>query len=97
MLAVPPCAMLWARGGRRAKAAPAVTAAALFCNADLPMEVYQAAVRGGSHSAAGWEGRLALAGFFFPLPLALLGAGIFFLVLFARSSPDEPAASAMQE
>jgi hypothetical protein len=90
LLAVPPCAMLWAGKGRFKNAALAVTAFAIFLNGDLPWEVYQAWVRQIHPPMAGFWGGLALMGMFFPVPLMLLTSGFFYLRVAAQSGKQAP-------
>jgi hypothetical protein len=85
LLAVPPAAMLWAEGGRLGKMALAVTSAAVFFNGDLPWNLYQSLLRQTHLAATGFASRVALAGMFFPVPLALLATGLFYLYAGVRT------------
>lgn len=84
ILAVPAFAILWARPGRMAWAALAVTSAAFFFNGDFP---WVALLLGASKLHLfdpGPHQTLAVALSNFPVPFSLLVMGVFYLWVYAR-------------
>jgi len=82
LLAVPACAILWAQGGKIGRLALFVTTAAIFLSGDLPGAIML--ILAGRVSPASLSGRILTGVQVFSIPIALLGAGIFYLWIFAR-------------
>jgi len=79
---VPACAILWAQGGKIGRLALFVTTAAIFLSGDLPGAIML--ILAGRVSPASLSGRVLTGVQVFSIPIALLGAGIFYLWIFAR-------------
>jgi hypothetical protein len=93
LLTIPACAMLWAAGGARRWVALGFTAAAIFVTSDLPIVALVAATGKMAVSPSSPGGKLALLALQ-PAPLVLLGAGCFYLWVFARYKAAEAAVTA---
>lgn len=89
LLAIPACAMLWAKGGLAGRLSLFVRVAALVFTGDLTWAVFLALVQRLPLSPAGISGQLLTSLQVFPAPLSLLVLGIFYLVVYARK-PDYP-------
>lgn len=90
LLAVPACALLWARRGMVGWLALALTTLAFFCNGDLPWIAFAMESDRIHPASAGPYSRLLTAAWDFPVPLSLLALGVFYLWAYAQSvrQPD---------
>jgi glycosyl transferase family 87 len=84
MLAVPACAMLWARRDRIGRLALLVTGAGIVVNGDLFSGVRIVLTRKCIVPDPNFLSRLKMVMLTRPAPLILLGMAIFFLIVFAR-------------
>lgn len=83
LLAVPACVLLWKRRGAVRWAAVVVTWTAFFLNGDLPWVVFLGFVN-RLHPISQPYSRLLTAIWDFPVPLSLLGMGVFYLGVYAN-------------
>ena len=91
LLAIPACAMLWAKGGQVAQWAFAFTAAGVIFTADFPLGII-VVLAGNLHlSPAGFAGKVLTIFLARPAPLVLLAMASFYLWVFLRRAPDSPA------
>ncbi|HEU5350899.1 MAG TPA: glycosyltransferase 87 family protein [Terracidiphilus sp.] len=86
LLAIPACAMLWARRGLLGWLALVITSGAFVLTADLPNVLFAALVKSWHIVAGGWLGKVETILFYRSATLALLAMGVFYLVVYARSS-----------
>ncbi len=89
LLTVPACAMLWAEGGLIGWLALLVTSAGFVLTGDLPWVIFLALIRTLHLPAAGLSGQIVASALVFPVPLALLAMGVFYLWVYARSEEPE--------
>jgi hypothetical protein len=89
MLAIPPCCMLWAERGGRAKIAFWITAAAVLFAGDFPLAVFKTIADLLHVSRAGIGGQLLSLVLIRPESLALLAMGVFYLWIYLRSVAQE--------
>jgi hypothetical protein len=87
MLAVPPCAMLWAEGGLTRWLALLLTSAGIVLTADIPSLILTILTGNFHISAAGLSGHLLTALLMQPTPLILLAMAIFYLWVYVRYDP----------
>ena len=91
LLAIPACAMLWAKGGQIAQWAFAFTTAGVISTADFPLGII-VVLSGNLHlSPVGFAGKALTIFLARPVPLALLAMASFYLVVYLRRAPDSPA------
>jgi hypothetical protein len=92
LLAVPACAMLWAKGNAVGRIAVAVTTAGVLLTGEVLWIIYLAILRNlplpATHSAL----ELRMASQIFPIPLILLVVSVFYLWVYARSGSHETSA-----
>lgn len=91
LLAVPVCAMLWARGGPMRWIALLVTSAGFVFTADIPLIILLALTRNLHISTAGLAGKILTVVLMRPTPLILLAMGIFYLWVYVRSASSGDA------
>ena len=94
MLAVPGCCLLWAEGGRTAKAAMLITSTAILATGEISLVILEAIVATFHPSKTWTAGPLITAALIRPAPLALLVMAIFYLLAYVehgrqlRASPS---------
>jgi len=86
MLAIPPCCLLWAKGGRLGKVAFPITAAAAFFAGDVPLAALKVLAESQHVSTAGLGGQLLTVVLIRPESIALLAMGIFYLWIYLRTA-----------
>lgn len=103
MLAIPACAILWAKRDRLGLLAVILTAAACFVSADLTWSAYLHTLFQMRLLTSAHPGVLMSAALEFPLPLTMLAAGVFFLYVYAKQAsaslsalPDVEPPAALQ-
>jgi hypothetical protein len=97
LLAVPACALLWARRGALGWTALLLTTVAVLFNGDLPWVAFLAFVNHINWSTAGPSGRLLTAVWDFPVPLSLLAMGVFYLWVYARQTFAPPRTESTED
>ncbi len=85
MLAIPPCCMLWARGGRLGKIAFSVTTGAALFAGDFPLAVFKTLADSLHVSTVGFGRQLLTLVLIRPESIALLAMGIFYLWIYLRT------------
>jgi hypothetical protein len=93
LLAVPGCAVLWARGGKIRWVAFGLSSAAIFATSDIPLSLWAAVINNVRPSTSGPGGTVMLL-LLQPVPLVLLATGCFYLWVYVRY---EPAAASLTE
>lgn len=89
LLAIPACAMLWARNGLIGKLMLAVTASGLMLTAEIPWAILLTVLRRLPPPESPWA-RLGLVAIqVFPIPLMLIGMSIFYLWLLLKGTISE--------
>ncbi|MDR3774202.1 MAG: glycosyltransferase family 87 protein [Terracidiphilus sp.] len=96
LLAIPACAMLWAKGGLAGRLSLLVTLAALLFTGDLTWALFLALVQRLPLLPAGFWAQLRVVLQVFPAPLSLLILGIFYLVVYARKAPGPAPGAAIR-
>jgi len=89
MLAIPPCCMLWARGGGVGKIAFWITTAAVLFAGDVPLSIFKTIANSMQVSRAGFAGQLLSVVLIRPETLALLAMGVFYLWTTLRVDPTQ--------
>ncbi|MFZ1012992.1 MAG: hypothetical protein WAN28_06575, partial [Terracidiphilus sp.] len=89
ILAVPACALLWAKGGRMARLALLVTLAGLILTADLPWAAFLAFISWLHPAVTGWPATVQVIAKAFPVPLVLLCMGVFYLVAASKAQEEK--------
>jgi hypothetical protein len=89
LLTVPACLLLWAKGGKIAWLALAITTAGLILTGDLTWAIV-IAILSRIHPATAAASQAIAALQVFPAPIILLAIGIFYLWTYARASDDKP-------
>lgn len=84
VLAVPACAMLWARGGTRAKTALGLTLAAILLTGGVPWAIFFRILSHISVPDSAYTPIVLIVLQVFPVPLILLAFGIFYLLVYMR-------------
>ena len=92
LLAIPACAMLWAERNAMGRLALLVTGTGLLFTADFPWAAILALINVLQRSASGQFQKLFIAMQVFPVPLALLLVGVFYLWVYVRRCPAQSAA-----
>jgi hypothetical protein len=92
LLTIPACVMLWARGGKVAWLALAMTTAGLVSTGDLTWAIVIAVISRMHPPATATAGQVIAAVQVFPAPLVLLAIGVFYLWVYARGSGDRQGA-----
>jgi hypothetical protein len=93
LLMIPACSVLWAARGPKRWVALGLTSAAIFVTSDIPV-IRLAVLAERLHvSASTLSGKLELL-LLQPAPLVLLAAGCFYLWVYIRYEPEDPAESA---
>lgn len=90
LLAVPACAMLWARGGVIAWITFLTTAAGIVSTSDIPLVILDILTRNLHLSSAGLCGQILTALLTRPVPFILLAMGIFYLWVNLRRDSTAP-------
>ncbi len=88
LLTVPACMIAWSRGGLAGRLALGINAVAFIFVGDLPWAILMGLVKNLPFSLGGISGRMSIMIQVFPVPLALLAMGIFYLWLYIRWSPE---------
>lgn len=91
LLAIPACAMLWAKGGQMAQWAFAFTSAAVFFTADIPLGMVVVFAENLHLKATGFAGKALTILLDRPAPLVLLAMAAFYLWVFVRHIPNQSA------
>jgi hypothetical protein len=86
LLALPACATLWAGKGRKRWVALALTAAAIFFTADLPLAILSQLARPLIISRSAPTSNIVAALVLRPAPLILLATGCFYLWVYLKST-----------
>jgi len=86
LLAIPACSMLHSRGGRIARSAYVLTAAAFLFTADIPVTAIALGVSHLPMTASSWEAKLISILFGRPVPLFVLATSIFYLWAYIKES-----------
>jgi hypothetical protein len=84
LLTVPACALLWAEGGLIRWVALAMSSAAIFSTADIPLTILLTLTRNLHISTVGISGQMLTVVLTRPAPLILLPMGIFYLWIYVR-------------
>jgi multidrug transporter EmrE-like cation transporter len=95
LLAVPVCAMLWARGGTMRWIALLVTSAGFVFTADIPLTILRIFTDNLNISTAGLSGKILTVVLMRPAPLVLLAMGLFYLWIYVRRDPARDVYSAI--
>jgi hypothetical protein len=88
LLAVPACAILWARGGPIRWLALLVSSAGMVFTADMPLTILRIFTDSLHVSTAGLSGQILTVVLMRPTQLALLAMGIFYLWIYLRREPE---------
>ena len=88
LLTVPACMIAWSRGGLAGRLALGINAVAFVFVGDLPWAILMNLVKSLPFSLGGISGRMSIMIQVFPVPLALLAMGIFYLWLYIRWTPE---------
>ena len=98
LLAIPACALLWARGGARRWVALGMTAAAIIVTSDVPNIFVTVTTAGTPLSGLSLGGKLEMLALQ-PAPVVLLATGCFYLWVYIRYEPmlDEERATASEK
>ncbi len=91
LLAIPACAMLWAKGGKVARWAFALTSAGVFFTADIPLGMIVVFAERLHLEPIGLMGKALTILLDRPAPLVLLAMSIFYLTVYLRSVAYKPA------
>jgi Glycosyltransferase family 87 len=91
LLAIPACAMLWARGGVVRWLAVCLTSACMVLTAGIPIAVLVRLAKSLNLSTATLSGKILNVVAARPAPLILLATGIFFLWIYARQTSSRSA------
>jgi hypothetical protein len=89
LLTVPACMLVWSKGGRAGWAALFINAVGFIIVGDLPFAILLNMMTVIPVSSKGISGRLLTMAQVFPVPLALLAMGLFYLWLYIRWSPEQ--------
>ena len=93
MLAVPACCLLWAEGGRLARASAFITILAILSTGEISLVIFDAIVN-TFHPSATWStSPLITAALTRPASLALLAMGLFSLWVYRRQTLLSPVVS----
>jgi hypothetical protein len=84
LLTVPACGMLWSEGGTIGWLALLLNSAGFILTGDLPWTVVLGLIRNLHMPTTGMSGQIAMAAQVFPIPLAMLALGIFYLWMYVR-------------
>ncbi len=84
LVAIPACAMLWAKGGPSGKIALALTFAALFFTGEAPLAFITPHTKNLYSAGAGVFGKLAVVLLARPAALCLLAMSLFYLWIYVR-------------
>jgi hypothetical protein len=87
ILAIPPCCMLWAEGGRVGKIAFWITTAAVLFAGDFPLSTFKTLADSLHAGGTGFGAHLAMVVLRRPEPIALLAMAVFYLWTYAKT-PD---------
>ena len=93
MLAVPACAMLWAKGNAVGRSAVIVTTAAILLTGEIQWIIYLGILRHLPLPATLAGADLRMASQVLPVPLILLLVSIFYVWVYTRSESDAVAAA----
>ncbi len=85
ILTIPPCVMLWSRGGWKGKLALLTTASGLLVTADLPWAFFLV-LTSGLRQSDGASDRLLIASLAAPVPCTLLLVASVFLWIYTKQS-----------
>jgi hypothetical protein len=88
LLTVPACMLAWNRGGVAGRLALGINVAGFLFVGDLSAATLLGMVRMLPFSHGGIPGRILIMAQVFPVPLSLLGMGIFYLWLYIRWSAE---------
>ncbi|MGB6690371.1 MAG: glycosyltransferase family 87 protein [Terracidiphilus sp.] len=97
MLAIPACAMLWAKGDRIGRLALGITAAATVIAADIPLSLLILATERLNPAPVTLPAQLLTAMLTGPVTLVLLALSIFYLCIYIWRSPARIEAVASQD
>lgn len=89
LLTIPACAMLWVEGGSNARVALLVNTAGILLTGGLPWALFLRFINGLHVSATGFSSHIKTALQVFPAPLILLFAGVFYLWVYVRRTPED--------
>jgi hypothetical protein len=91
LLAIPACAMLWAKGGLTKWLALLFTTAGFVFTADVPLTIVYILSKNLHISLAGQSGLVLTALVNRPTPIVLLAMGVFYLWIYVRRNPAQDA------
>ncbi len=96
LVAIPACAMLWAKDGAKGKIALVITFAALFFTGEIPLAFITPHAKHLHFAGAGFPDKLGLVLLARPTALSLVAMSLFYLWIYVReyrsaASPDLPA------
>lgn len=94
LLTVPACALLWSEGGLLKWLSLLVNLTGFFFTGDLPWAILFAVFPHLHIATTGFSGKMVMAVQVFPVPLALLGMGVFYLWAYARRAAADDLESA---
>jgi len=86
LLAVPGCAVLWAKGRLQGRIASLLALLAIAATGDIPRAILEHLEEGHIFSNANFSGKLQMAVFTRPAPLALVMMTVFFLWQYSRTT-----------
>jgi hypothetical protein len=89
LLAVPACAMLWAKGNTVGRAAVAVTAAGVLLTGEIQWMIYLGILRHLPLPSTSLGVELRMASQVFPIPVILLAMSLFYVWVYAKSRSRE--------
>jgi hypothetical protein len=92
LLAIPPCAILWAKGNTVGRVAAVVTTAGVLLTGDIQWLIYLGILRHLPLPLTQSGVELRMASQIFPIPLILLAVSLFYLWVYTRSGSRESAA-----
>ena len=91
LLAIPACAMLWAEAGSRRWLAFDLTVAGIVSTSDIPLAILVTLTRNLHFSTTALAGKLMTLLLLRPTSIILLAMGCFYLWVYVRYDPDQPA------
>jgi Glycosyltransferase family 87 len=92
LLAVPACAMLWAKGNTVGRVAVAVTTAGVLLTGEIQWIIYLGILRHLPLPSTASAAQLRMASQIFPIPLILLAVSVFYLWVCTRREPEAATA-----
>jgi hypothetical protein len=92
LLAIPACAILWAKGNTVGRVAVAVTTAGVLLTGDIQWLIYLGILRHLPLPSTQSGVELRMASQIFPIPLILLTVALFYLWVYARREPEAATA-----